>query len=196
MYALKGEGWTFKTKKDKESIERQFAIIADKFLKEHKFSVTILLPSGNELNKHIANVILSKASDSELIEGAIHKITTQDVEEIVLDFNSKFRKTFKDDFDERFAELQTYLNEMDKHRDGYFSRHFVKNDKMRDSIDETLKVSKESIAKFAAKINDKDILLIDDTISRGQSIKAACSVIQESYSPKSITVLTLLSKLS
>ena len=66
---------------------------------------------------------------------------------------------------------------------------------MRDVLDFTLKLSKDRYAEFANKINGQDILIIDDTISRGQSIKQVCKIISESYAPKSITVLTLLSKL-
>jgi hypoxanthine-guanine phosphoribosyltransferase len=84
---------------------------------------------------------------------------------------------------------------MDKQRNGTFSRHFIKDSEMRDVLDFTLKVSPDRFAEFANKINGRDILVIDDTISRGQTIKEACSILQESYSPKSITVLTLLSKL-
>ena len=60
----------------------------------------------------------------------------------------------------------------------------------------TLKLSNDKYAKYANKINGQDVLLIDDTISRGQTIKEACDIIQDSYAPKSITVLTLLSKLN
>jgi hypoxanthine-guanine phosphoribosyltransferase len=58
-----------------------------------------------------------------------------------------------------------------------------------------LKASDDSCAEFANKINGHNILIVDDTISRGQTIKEACNIMAESYSPKSITVLTLLSKL-
>ena len=34
-------------------------------------------------------------------------------------------------------------------------------------------------AEYANLINDKNVLLIDDTISRGQTIKEACSIIKE-----------------
>ena len=84
---------------------------------------------------------------------------------------------------------------MDKERNGYFSRHLIKNNQMRDVLDSTLKLSDDRFAEFANKINGQDVLIIDDTISRGQSIKEACQIMLESYAPKSITVLTLLSKL-
>ena len=66
---------------------------------------------------------------------------------------------------------------------------------MRDVLDFTFKTSTDRYAEFANKINGQDILIIDDTISRGQSIKEVCRIMNESYSPKSITVMTLLSKL-
>lgn len=165
------------------------------FSKPNPRGVTILMPSGNELNNHIAEIVLSQSKNAELIEGVICKITTQEVDKIVLDFNSKFREYYKDNFNEAYYELGRYLDEMDKQRNGYFSRHLVTNNKMRDILDFTLKLSDDRFAEFANKINGQDILIIDDTISRGQSIKEACQIMMDSYAPKSITVLTLLSKL-
>ena len=197
VYALKGEGgWTFRDESDRTAIEQQFDAIATKFATMYPIGVTILMPSGNELNTHIADVVMSKSKNAELIEGVICKLTTEEVDEIVLDFNSKFREFYKDEFNSKYYELGRYLDLMDKERNGYFSRHLIKNNQMRDVLDSTLKLSNDRFAEFANKINGQDILIIDDTISRGQSIKEACHIMMESYAPKSITVLTLLSKLN
>ena len=83
---------------------------------------------------------------------------------------------------------------MEEERDGYFTRHFVKNPTMRNLLTQTLKLSKDAAARYAKDIDGKDVLLIDDSISRGQTIKEACTIISENYEPKSITVLTLFSK--
>ena len=197
VYALKGEGgWTFRDESDRTAIEQQFDAIATKFATMYPIGVTILMPSGNELNTHIADVVMSKSKNAELIEGVICKLTTEEVDEIVLNFNSKFREFYKDEFNSKYYELGRYLDLMDKERNGYFSRHLIKNNQMRDVLDSTLKLSNDRFAEFANKINGQDILIIDDTISRGQSIKEACHIMTESYAPKSITVLTLLSKLN
>ena len=188
--------WTFRSEKDREAIEKQFDAIATKFAKMYPVGVTILMPSGNELNNHIADVILSKSKNAELINGVICKLTTEEVDEIVLDFKSKFREHYKKEFNTKYYELGTYLDLMDKERNGYFSRHLIKNKEMRDVLDFTFKVSEDRFAEFANKINGQNILIIDDTISRGQSIKEACKIMMESYAPKSITVLTLLSKIN
>ena len=85
---------------------------------------------------------------------------------------------------------------MNNERNGTFSRHFIKDPNMRNILDMTLKVSEDSYARFANTINGQHVLLIDDTISRGQTINNACNILMESYAPKSITVLTLLSRLN
>lgn len=196
VYAFKGEGgWTFRSENDRIDIEKQFDTIATKFATMYPIGLTILMPSGNDLNNHIASVIMSKSKNAEIINGVICKLTTEEVDEIVLDFNSKFREFYKEEFNAKYYELGRYLDLMDKERNGYFSRHLIKNKEMRDVLDFTFKLSTDKFAEFANKINGQDILIIDDTISRGQSIKEACRIMMESYSPKSITVLTLLSKL-
>ena len=92
-------------------------------------------------------------------------------------------------------QLWKYLDEMNQHKKGTFCRHLIKDQEMRDVLDITLKVSDDRFAEYANKLNGQHILLVDDTISRGQTIHDACKIIKESYAPKSITVLTLLSKL-
>ena len=195
IYAMKGEKWKFKTFTDELAIEKQFYLIADKFSKLYPIGVTIIIPSSNDLNKHIAEVIVSKSKNAKLIEGAICKLTTEEVNDIVLEPNSYFRKIYKSEFSEAYKQLTIYFKEMDEKKNGTFSRHFVKDNNMRDVLLNTLKLSPDRYAKDSELINGQDVLIIDDTISRGQTIKEACRIINESYAPKSITVLTLLSKL-
>lgn len=196
IYALKNEkGWKFKTKQDKINIENQFKLIVDKFIKQHPIDVTIIVPSGSSLNKYISDIVLEKAKNVILLDGAICKLTTEEVNDIVLNKDSYFRKIYNDDFEEAYKQLTIYFEEMDKNRNGIFSRHFIKDSKMRDALSNTLKITKDRYAKDSKIINGQNVLLIDDTISRGQTIKEACKILTESYFPKSITVLTLLSKL-
>ena len=68
-YALKGEGWTFRSEEDREAIEKQFDLIPSKFVSMYQKGITVIIPSGNELNKHIADIVLSKSENGEFIEG-------------------------------------------------------------------------------------------------------------------------------
>ena len=194
--ALNGEGWIFRSEEVREAIEKQFDLIASKFVSMYQKGITVLIPSGNEFNKHIADVVLSKSENGELVEGVICKLTTEEVNDIVLDFNSKFREHYKDNFNGAYYRLDRFLDQMDKQLKGTFSRHLIKDPEMRDVLDFTLKVSEDIYAEFANKINGQNILIIDDTIGSGQSIKEACRIMMESYAPKSITVLTLTPKLN
>lgn len=195
VYALKGEGWTFRSEKDRLAIEKQFNDIATKFAQIYPIGVTIVIPSGNKLNYHIAKVIMSKSKNAELLEGAICKLTTEEVNDIVLAKNSYFRQVYRNNFNAAYRQLCIYFEEMDEKRDGTFSRHLIKDKNMRNALLNTLKISPDRYAKDSKIINGQDILIIDDTISRGQTIKEACQIMLESYAPKSITVLTLLSRL-
>jgi len=158
--------------------------------------ITIIIPSGNELNTHIAEVVMSKSENAKLIQGVIRKMTTEEVNDIVMEDESKFREYYGNNFNAAYYQLLDYLEKMNNERKGTFSRHFIKDPNMRNILDMTLKVSEDSYARFANTINGQHVLLIDDTISRGQTIKNACNILMESYAPKSITVLTLLSRLN
>ena len=158
--------------------------------------LTIIIPSGNELNTHIAEVVMSKSENAKLIQGVICKLTTEEVNDIVMEDGSKFREYYGNNFNDAYYQLLDYLEKMNNERKGTFSRHFIKDPDMRNVLDMTLKVSEDRFAEFANKINGQHILLIDDTISRGQTINNACNILMESYAPKSITVLTLLSRLN
>ena len=196
IYALKGEkGWVFREESDYEIIEKQFELIAEKFVKIHPVDITVLVPSGNKLNRHIAEVIMSKSKNAHLIEGAISKLTVEEVEEIILKKDSKFRTFYGDNFNEAYKRLESFFEDMDNERGGLFSRHFVKDHKMRNVLTDTFKLSTSRYARYSKYLIDRDILIIDDTIGSGQTIKSVCQIMMESFAPKSITVLTLLSKL-
>ena len=47
---------------------------------------------------------------------------------------------------------------------------------------------------YADLINNKNILLVDDIISHGSSIRESIRTLKDQYEPKKIDVLTLLSK--
>ena len=111
-----------------------------------------------------------------------------------IDFNKKSMTVWFTPTEERYI-LESFFDDMDNERGGMFSRHFVKDREMRNVLTDTFKVSASRCARKSKYITDKDILIIDDTIGNGQTIKSACQVMMESYAPKSITVLTLLSKL-
>lgn len=196
IYALKGElDWHFRSEEDEKAVINQFELIADKFARQYKIGVTVMVPSGNPLNKFIADRVVAKNPKAVLLEGLICKLTTEEVYEIALADNSEFRKYYGENFEHAFYQLMAFLENMNNERNGEFSRHLIKDSQMRNVLNQTFKLSPNKWAKYANVINGEDILIIDDTISRGHTIKETCRIMKESYAPRSITVLTLLSKL-
>ena len=196
IYALKNEkGWKFRSEYDRKLILNQFDSIAEKFVNTHSFDISIIVPSTNPLNVLIADTVVSKADgDVKILRDVVRKLTVDEVEDIIQSPESKFFRVYGRD-EEKLSSLARYFQDMRKLKNGTFVRHMVKDQEMRELLDTTMKLSQDKYAEYANCINGRDVLIIDDTISHGQSISEMVKIIKTSYAPKSITILTLLSKL-
>lgn len=185
-------GWTFRNDGDKILIDHQLDVITREYASIYPDNVMIIIHGCNKLSNAIADKVSRRCKDTNLIDNVICGLTTEEVDEIVLDFNSKFREVYKDDFNEKYRQLTVFLDKMDKERQGKFSRHLIEDTEMRDAIDLTLKHSESRYAESANKVNGQNILIIDDTIGRGQQVNDICNILFDSYAPESITVMRLL----
>lgn len=201
IYALKREkGWHFRSENDRKLIEAQINAVVDKFLDKSNYNATVLIPSSSNVNEYLAGVVLSKSKDIQRIDGLLRKISTQEAEDYALEDGSTFRKVYDDEnnenrFNYAMGDLRLYLDKMNRFKNGIFTRHLIDDKEMRNAMDKTFELSDDPDNTYAPKINGKNLLIIDDTISRGQSVQEAVSRLRQCYAPKSITVLTLLSKL-
>lgn len=199
LYALKGErGYHFAEDYDREAVENQFRLIARKIKESSLFPsgvVSVVLPSGNSLNRHIVDVLQSEGVLCEVVEGAIVKMTAIEVYDEITADDSYFRQKSGADYDANLRRFRNAMRRMDSDRGGMFAYHFLPPD-IRGLVLSTMRSASDELLEECSKaVNGRDVLLIDDSISRGQSIKNAVSIMQECYYPKSITVLTLFSKL-
>ena len=193
VYALKGEGgWQFKTNKDKNAIYSQIGKITAKFFSTHSSNVTIILPSEGHLNSMFASIIMSYNKGSILIDDLMIKMDTDEVRRLILQKDSLFRKVYNTPglFRRALAEFDMYANEMgDKYR-----THLMHDKDIRTAVEKTIRINYPQVAKYFDSINNKDVLVIDDNIGRGSSIKVAIRELKNYYSPNSITFLTLFSE--
>ena len=123
---------------------------------------------------------------------AVHR-QIERIADAAMENGSLFKKEYKGRVESALAELEVYLKDMDKPYDGYFTRHKVMNERMREVLVYTMKHSETAEFKYKKEIDNSDILLIDDSIRAGQTVQEAINVINGLYNPKSVTVLTLLS---
>lgn len=171
--------------------------IVEEYLKAHSDTVTVILPSGNPLTKSIVETMATKASHVEVVNGSVFKLTIAEIEDMVMDRKSAFRKVYSGpgEFSRALGKLRKYLRRMETTRDGVFSRELVGDRKMRDALDQTLKASDDVLAEDANKINGNDVVLIDDSSGSGTDesnlVECILKTISASYAPKSMTVLAL-----
>ena len=193
VYALKGEGgWKFKTNKDKNAIYSQIEKITAKFFSTHSSNVTIILPSEGRLNSMFANIIMSYNKGSIFIDDLMIKMDTDEVRRLLLLKDSPFRKVYNtpDLFERALAVFDIYADKMgDKYR-----THLMHDKDIRSVVEKTIRINYPQIAKYFDSINNKDVLVIDDNIGRGSSIKVAIRELKNYYSPNSIAFLTLFSE--
>lgn len=182
IYALKDiQNWKI-DKKEIIKLLRQFILITDKI--KPKYDTIISIPSSNPLNQiflYRLNKIIK--CEHSITNGLFTKMMTSEVVENI-DWNTMTPY--------QAEELEKHLEQIE---DDYFTfknippylRGFIKNI-WKD------KTSKHGL-EYASMINDKDVLILDDTISSGQTISTFCQNVINNYAPKSITIITLFSKL-
>lgn len=179
LYALKGlNGWKIENF-DIETLLKQFIRISEKI--DHDYDTLIQVPSSNELNnifmKRLNKILHAK---NKLTDIGIYK---KDIEEVFYDcvdwknMNEVEEKEMENSFKKMgenftFKFIPTYL------------RKYIKNYYNNDLDDD-----------ISDLINNKNIAILDDTVSSGKTISLFTENIKEIYTPKSMTVITLFSKL-
>lgn len=198
LYAFKGENnWHFKTNKDRNKFIYLFEHITSKFLDQCKADITIVVPSGGTLNSMIAGTIKRQRKDAKIINNLLRKLTISEVWETIDELDSPFRQKFgktRHEWEIASKDIKDSFRKMQKYRDGKFTYHFLPtNEPYREYITQSLVCDEWSRGRYAGDIYKHDILLLDDSISRGQTLKNACEILK-TFEPRSITVLTMFSK--
>lgn len=192
IHALKQKkGWKFDITDSEIKIYcRKFLEKANKLLKD--YDVIIQVPSSNELNKRFMKAIISIIKPKLQIYDIFEKVSKKDAKDnidydklkifckdnnieynkVINDINKAFSKMNNDLFEAKFIP-KNYLQ--------FFKTIVKSNEKYKSS---------EIINMF----NDKNILILDDTISSGYTVNA-CHKVIETFKPKRIDIVTLLSKL-
>ena len=193
IYALKGlNGWKFKNpQKDIIGLLRQFIRISEKIKPEYDTIITI--PSSNELNINFLHRLNKIIKTKAQITDWLFKLDAEHVYEDYIDWQ-QINKDNPNDYNIIKNQINQSFKRMIKDNDSNFSFKYIEP-KLRKYITKTMEGFVDDTILYAPYINGKDILVLDDTISSGPSISGACKIIMETFQPKSITVITLFSKL-
>ena len=189
IYAMKGiNGWSFKNgEKDIYRFFRRFVQIA-KGIKT-KYDTIIKIPSKSNLNNiFIANV--SKIIGCEnIIANGFAKMFVSQVYELIN--YKKIQDENPTNYKNIARQVEDAVEKQDIDEMSYFSFKEIPP-QFRKYIGQVF-CQKERMLDLAPQINDKDILILDDTIASGTTISHMCECVLDLYIPKSITIITLFS---
>lgn len=169
----------------------------------HKNNITrlngVLVSSYNELNTYIQQAINEVNQTITFISKLLRKLDIDEISEICYPPGSYFHHYFRikynytdEECENMFIELFSYLNRMPN---GKYKKYLIKNEDIIDAVGLTMEMSYEWMsASYRENITGKDILLVDDTITYGQTLQEMLNIIYDTYTPKSVTILTMFSK--
>ena len=87
---------------------------------------------------------------------------------------------------------------MNQKNDGVFSYKYIKPNELRDAIVQSMYISDEykDNLEYAEMINNKRMLILDDTVTSGKTISDSANALLDTFDPKDITFLTLFTPLN
>lgn len=158
-----------------------------------KYDTIIMTPSNNELNKTVFGYLIRLIQHDYAFENFFEKLSANDVYENMID--EEFIETNFQNPAKVYNDIDYAFGLMNKNNNGIFSYKCLQVAKYRDAIIQSMKVnmSPSSDLNYADSINNKDVLVFDDTITTGKTISDSGNAIKEMFSPKSITFVTLFS---
>lgn len=205
-------GWWI-SEENRAKLTKRIADIINAFCETHPIDFTIVVPSSGGINNLIRNMVeeVLKTQDrkSVILSNAIEKMTVDEVEDELFEDGSEFSKEF--DTPERlqmaWEKIRDSFNEMRSSNNGIFSYKMVRPARFRRWIGAALKLSRDDdIREMFSKLPGKNVLMIDDTVTFGNTIRSVAKLIQdtmknirheagvvEGFAPKSISALTLFS---
>ena len=205
IYSLKGEhGWKFENDGSEEQFWRVFEHILRRWLREHRneFNTAVMVPTSSRINARIMDMI-RKLSDevgiTSFITNGLVKLNTTEIENMVLDKESYFYRFWdnKGKYDVALEKLMDCLEEMDIASNGIgtFKYHFISDMALRKTVLDTIKWDDEFKDRYADELNSANVLIIDDSIINGFSAESTIKAISNLYTPASVSVLTMFSRL-
>lgn len=187
IYALKKKNrWKFNiTSEEINKYIRRFLTVYKKI--NNKYDTIIITPSASELNEKFMNVISKQVNADKIINEYFVKLTKEEIIDDDLIDIERIRNDYGNLFNKVMSEIHRSFRRM---KGETFEAKYVKKEYLK-YIKYIETNGDDDIRKY---IDDKDILLLDDTISSGETVSQCINGILSNFIPKSITIITLLSK--
>ena len=191
--------WRFNNPhQDIMNLLRRFVSVT-KHLQMH-FDTLLITPSNNTLNRVIFGYLIRLINFENSYSNFFLKLPVREVEEKYVDDNKLIQLSKENGIPpERVRrDMHNAFDRMYIENNGTFSYKYMKMLFHRDIIEQSLKLNfdKDEDMKYRNVINNKDVLVFDDTVASGKTLSDSANAIREQFDPKSITFLTLFSPLN
>ena len=188
IYALKKKnGWKFNiTSEEINKYIRRFLNICKKI--SNKYDTIIITPSASDLNEKFMKAISRQVDANNIINEYFVKLSKEEIIDDDLIDIERIRKDYGNSFNKVMSEIHRSFRRM---KGKTFEAKYVKKEYLK-YIKYIETNGDDDIRKY---IDDKNILLLDDTISSGETVSQCINGILSNFMPKSITIITLLSKM-
>ena len=187
IYALKNKnGWKFNiTCEEINKYIRRFLSICKKI--KNKYDTIIITPSASDINEKFMNVISKQVNADKIINEYFVKLSKEEIVDDDLIDIERIRRDYGNSFNKVMSDIHRSFRRM---KGETFEAKYVKKEYLK-YIKYIETNGDDNIRKY---IDDKNILLLDDTISSGETVSQCINGILSNFMPKSITIITLLSK--
>ena len=188
IYALKNKnGWKFKiTNEEINKYIRRFLEICKKI--NSKYDTIIITPSSSDLNEKFMKVISKQVNADKIINEYFIKLSKEEIIDDDLINKEQIQNDYPNEFNKVIAEIHRSFRRMK----GTSFEAKMMNKKYLKYIKYISSNNDENLRQY---IDNKDILLLDDTISSGETISQCINGVLSNFVTKTITIITLLSKL-
>lgn len=188
IYALKEKrGWTFDiSKKEIKEYLMKFVRICDKS-NPNEFDTILCVPSSSELNKRFMESFADILKIKNSLIDRFYKISLDEIYDYDYIDREQLKKDFGDQWEQKFDEIDEALLKMkgDYFEAKSFPKHLLKYIHYIDAR-----------SGYRDLIDNKNIIIIDDIMSTGVTLSNCVDAIEKMFIPKSITIVTLLSRKS
>lgn len=198
IWALKGKDWEFKNPHyDLMSLLRRFVAVTKEL--NETFDIIVTTPSKNSLNNEIFKRVLRLVPHKSSLVELFTKYEANWVYEHLID-TKWLEDKYKDEVVVSRMKKRIYrgILEMNQKNDGVFSYKYIKPNELRDAIVQSMYISDEykDNLEYAEMINNKRMLILDDTVTSGKTISDSANALLDTFDPKDITFLTLFTPLN
>lgn len=188
IYALKGKkGWKFNiTNEEIFRYIKRFLEICKKI--NNTYDTIVITPSSTNINERFMKVISNQVKAENVIKEFLVKIKKEEIIDDDLIDKEQITKDYPDNYNEVITKICRSFRRMEgadfeaKHMDKEYLK-YVKYIGVNNDVN------------IRPMIDGKDILILDDTISSGTTVSQCIEGIISNFTPKSITIVTLLSQL-